>query len=109
MHRSGPRSILAVYPRKAWLTLSQSRQLSFFQKLKLTAELLDANPKEWSQREDYREALTIIKNIKVMNDYAECAVALTQEYNGLLTRDDKRQQQYPDFLKSTLAQQSKYK
>ena len=55
--------------------------MQFFHKLKLMAEFLDADRKERLKREDFRQDLTVIRNIKVLNDYAVRDVSLIQEYS----------------------------
>ena len=45
------------------------------------------DPQLWEQHEDYRDALEVVKDLRVVNDTAERGIALVQEYNGLLVKD----------------------
>ncbi len=65
-------------------------------------------------REDYKQVKEIIKSLNVVNDRAECGVALIQEYSGLLTHDEMQLQfllqviethrkMYPDSVKMTVS------
>lgn len=88
---------------------------SFFRKMHLDSDFLDADPAEWPEHPAYQVALAAVHGICVTNDHAERGVALIQEYNRLLTRDEDQLQfllqvvadhrrLYPDARKQTLAQ-----
>ena len=87
-----------------------------FKLMDLPDDFLDVDPDEWETREDYQEALAVMKTINVVNDHAERGVALIQEYCGLITKDETQlqyllqivqnhRQKYPDSRKSTLIDQ----
>ena len=59
-----------------------------FAKLNLPTSFLDEDPEKWEENEDYQRAKSVVNNLKVVNDQAERGVALTQQYNGFLTRDE---------------------
>ena len=92
------------------------RTMSFFSKMNLPTGYLSEHPDLWSTRDDYKRAKDIIQGIKVTNDNAERGVALIQEYNRFLTKDEEQLQfllqvvsehrkQFPDSRKSTLLKQ----
>jgi len=62
---------------------------------------------------DYLQAEAVVRGLRVVNDTAERGVALLQEYNALLTKDEEQTQfvlqvvkehrkLYPDSNKATL-------
>ena len=90
---------------------SQSR--NFFSRFHISTDFLQKDPSVWETDETYKNALEIIKNLKVVNDSAERGVKLITEYNSLLTKDENNKQFilqvledyrrcYPDASKSTL-------
>ena len=71
------------------------------------------DPDTWINNPDYIQAEEIVQELCVTNDTAERGVALMQEYNALLTKDEKQMQfalqivqehrkKYPDCKKDTL-------
>ena len=87
--------------------------LHFFQRLKLSMDFLAENRQCWAAREDYLLAELMVRCLKVTNDNAERGIALTEEYNRLITRDKDQLQfllqivaehhrSYPDSCKATL-------
>ena len=87
--------------------------MSFFNKMNLPTGYLCEPPDLWSTRDDYKRAKSIVQGIKVTNDNAERGVALIQEYNRYLTKDEEQLQfllqvvaehrkQFPDSRKCTL-------
>jgi len=69
----------------------------------------------WENNEDYNKALSILKNIPVINDVAERGVKLIEDYNNKITKDESQKQyllqvvsdyckKYPDHRKETLTQ-----
>ncbi|QQP38280.1 Uncharacterized protein FKW44_018816 [Caligus rogercresseyi] len=85
----------------------------FFQKLRLEEGFLDADPATWLELEDYQTAAAFVQRIAVINDHAERGVALIQEYNRKLTRDEDQLQfllqnvsqhrkEFPDTRKMTI-------
>lgn len=71
---------------------ASSSTMSFFGKMNMEHAFLDVDPEEWMAREDYKEAEEVIRSLAVTNDHAERGVALIQEYNNILTKDDEQQQ-----------------
>jgi len=86
----------------------------FFQKLGLQDGFLDTDPATWLELEDFQTAAAFVQGIAVINDHAERGVALIQEYNRSLTKDEEQLQfllqvvschraQFPDSEKKTVA------
>jgi hypothetical protein len=84
----------------------------FFQKLKLDQNFLNEDPSNWNDQAGYQSARSLVQSIQVINDSAERGVALIQEYNRLMTRDEDQLQflmqvvadhrrLFPDSKKST--------
>lgn len=86
---------------------------NFFHRLRIPRHYLDFDPETWHLRDDYKQARATIKHLNVVNDYAERGVALMQEYNALITKNEEQKQyllqvveqhrrSYPDCRKTTL-------
>ncbi|KAG0722215.1 hypothetical protein GWK47_006110 [Chionoecetes opilio] len=54
----------------------------------LTQKLLHQDPEKWKDLPEFAEANKTFQNIKVVNDFGERGVALMQEYNALLTKNE---------------------
>jgi len=87
--------------------------MKFFQIPSLPSSFLGVDPDTWITNTDYLQAEEIVKELCVVNDTAERGVALMQEYNALLTKNEEQTQfalqvvqehrkQYPDCKKSTV-------
>ena len=64
----------------------------FFKILGLSEEFLQSDPSEWGHQEKYRKNQSVVKSVKVVNDLAERGVALIQEFNSSLTRNEEQKQ-----------------
>lgn len=84
-----------------------------FVKLGIETDFLETDPDTWKSNESFCNGLRVIENLKVVNDNAERAVALMQEYNRAITHNEDQMQcllqvvaehhrQFPDTKKSTL-------
>lgn len=69
-----------------------SNSLKFFERFNIDTNFLHLNSSEWSENPEYLRGLEIVKHLKVVNDTAERAVKLTEEYINILARneDDKQ-------------------
>jgi len=87
----------------------------FFEILTIPDSFLEADPETWVTNTDYLQAEAVVHELRVVNDTAERGVALMQEYNALLTKDEEQTQfalqvvkehrkLYPDSKKATLMQ-----
>ena len=85
----------------------------FFHILSIPDSFLSADRETSATNEAYLEAESVVKELRVVNDTAERGVALMQEYNSLLTKDEEQTQFimqvvkenrkcFPDSNKSTL-------
>ena len=92
--------------------------MSLFRHLNISTAFLQIDPSEWENCLEYKCAVTRIRGPKVVNDFAERGVALMQEFNHVITKDENQKQfllqiverhrrHYPDSKKSTVASGSK--
>jgi hypothetical protein len=65
-----------------------ANSMTFFHHLQLPVSFLSNEPSEWCEDETYKTAMTIIKGLAVVNDRAERGVALIQDFNKKLTKDE---------------------
>ena len=90
-----------------------SNTRNFFEKLSLLDSFLTTNPETWESNSDYLRAEQVVRELRVVNDTAERGVALMQEYNALITKDEEHIQfvlqvvsehrkLYPDSKKATI-------
>ncbi|CAG17501.1 hypothetical protein CcBV_30.5 [Bracoviriform congregatae] len=75
-----------------------SRSLQFFERFGINTDFLNLNPSEWCQNEDYQKGLLLVRSLKVVNDIAERAVKLIEEYHSILSKDPERQQFIVQYL-----------
>ena len=80
--------------------------------LDLEAEFLNKDPAHWKEDSSYQAAARAVRELQVLNDFAERIMALMQAYNLALTKDEDQRQflpqvvedhrkRYPDARKST--------
>ena len=85
----------------------------FFEILSIPDSLLEVDPGSWETNPDYLQAEDIVRALRVVNDTAERGVALMQEYNALLSKDEEQTQfalqviqehrkRHPDCKKATI-------
>ena len=60
--------------------------------LPLGSGFTDTDPKEWKSRPDYQAAVSYVQSLNVTNDFAERGVALMQDFNSALTKDEDQKQ-----------------
>ena len=103
----------AMIPNKRLHDFVTKSTKKFFQILGLPDSFLDTDPDTWVTNPSYLQAEEVVRELRVVNDTAERGVALMQEYNGLLTKDEEQTQfalqvvqehrkLYPDCRKSTI-------
>lgn len=89
--------------------------MNFFHILSIPNSFLSTDPDSWTTNEAYFEAEAVIRELRVVNDTAERGVALMQDYNALLTKDEEQMQfalqvvkehrnRFPNSNKSTVLQ-----
>ena len=72
-----------------FITTSTAR---FFKIIGLSEDFLQRDPNEWKHDEQYIRNKEIAQSFKVVNDLAERGVALVQEFNSSLTRNEEQKQ-----------------
>ena len=83
----------------------------FFENLGIALDWLKKDPNLWSQDSVFEATRQTVSRLSVVNDRAERGVALIQEYNQILTKDEGQKQallqvvfvhikQFPDANKS---------
>ena len=88
---------------------------NFFHILSIPDSFLSTDPETWVDNESYVKAEAIVRELRVVNDTAERGVALMQDYNLLLTKNEDQMQfalqvvkehrkRFPDSNKSTILQ-----
>lgn len=69
-----------------------SNTLKFFDRFDISKDFLETNADTWICNDNYLNGLAIVNNLQVINDVAERAVQLTQDYiNRLTTQEDQKQ------------------
>jgi hypothetical protein len=63
-----------------------------FQTLGIESSFFEVDPIEWHLRDDYKKAQESVKTLKVVNDNAERAIALIQNFNNHLTKNENQLQ-----------------
>ena len=66
--------------------------VKFFDIIGESPSFLQLDPSEWLQNDAYKSALSVVKNLKVVNDSAERAVHLMSHFHNSLTKDPEQQQ-----------------
>jgi len=90
--------------------------LKLFSRFKINDGFLKNDPKSWESNTDFVNAKNIINSLTIINDTAERAVKLMDDFNASLTLDEEQKQYallcvqehrktYPNCKKSTLQQQ----
>ncbi|KAK0062645.1 DNA repair protein RAD51 3 [Biomphalaria pfeifferi] len=69
-----------------------ANSMTMFRLLQLQTSFMSKNPSEWDEDETYQCALRTVKGLAVVNDRAERGVALIQDYNKKLTKDEEQLQ-----------------
>ena len=66
--------------------------MRFFHILELSDDFLQYDPSEWGLIPTYQRSRVAAQSVKVVNDLAERGVALVQEFNSSLTRNEEQRQ-----------------
>ncbi|KAK0059918.1 hypothetical protein Bpfe_010777 [Biomphalaria pfeifferi] len=69
-----------------------ANSMTMFRLLQLQTSFMSKDPSEWDEDETYQCALRTVKRLAVVNDRAERGVALIQDYNKKLTKDEEQLQ-----------------
>lgn len=65
---------------------------NFFTILGISQDFLQVDPSQWECQAEYQRSQQIVQSVRVVNDLAERGVALIQEFNSSLTRDEEQKQ-----------------
>lgn len=76
--------MVQTHPSKDLSSFVTAKTLNFFERLDIQTDFLKFDPETWIYRQDYLEALSICKNISVVNDAAERGIKLITEYNNII-------------------------
>jgi len=63
-----------------------------FEAFSINMDFLDTDPSEWEDMPSYQSSQQALCGIATVNDFAERGVALIQDYNQLLTKDEQQRQ-----------------
>lgn len=66
--------------------------VQFFQRFEISRNFLLEAPDLWADDEEFLQGLRIVNKLAVVNDSAERAVKLMEDYNKVLTRDEQQKQ-----------------
>lgn len=69
-----------------------SNSLQFFERFNIETGFLQLDSTEWFKDPEYLRGLEIVKNLRVVNDTAERAVKLAEEYVNILARSEEEKQ-----------------
>lgn len=104
--KSRSNSLISNENNTALLDLSNSKNLNnitidkfvskkclyFFEILNISSDFLNDAPEKWESMPEYLKSLETIKNLPVVNDNAERAVALATKFNESITKDENQRQ-----------------
>lgn len=87
--------------------------INFFRRFDIKTSFLNRDPQFWNTSEDYQDAIRKLQTLKVVNDCAERAVKLIEDFNPIITKNENQKQyllqivadyrkNYPDSRKSTV-------
>ena len=72
-----------------FVTTSTAR---FFKILGLSEDFLHRDSSQWQYEIEYKKNKDVAQSVKVVNDLAECGVALVQEFNSSLAQNEEQKQ-----------------
>ncbi|XP_044586532.1 uncharacterized protein LOC123266358 [Cotesia glomerata] len=71
---------------------ASKQSLFLFEQYQLPYQFMDKDPELWAFDQDYLHCKSVFSDLKVVNDLAERGVALIQDYNNCLTRNEEQKQ-----------------
>lgn len=71
---------------------ASKQSLFLFEQYQLPYQFMDKDPELWAFDQDYLHCKFVLSDLKVVNDLAERGVALIQDYNNCLTRNEEQKQ-----------------
>lgn len=111
-----PGNDLELLLRKDLSDFVSQNSLELFKKFDLPYDFFEKDISTWPSDDSYKDCLEFFKTLKVTNDVAERGVALIEQYNNCLTKDEEQlqyllqvvrehRQRYPNCDKKNLQQQ----
>lgn len=93
--------------------------VKLFEMCDLPYDFLLEDPEKWEENISYKECLTVFKNLWVVNDAAERAVSLSEQYSNILSKDKQTKQNilqvvtnerktYPQYRKTDFSNSSNH-
>lgn len=76
------------------------KSAEMFRRFKIDDSFLSCDPENWSSHEAYIDGEKIVKSLRVVNDTAERAVKLMEDYHGLLTKDENQKKKIHSAVRS---------
>lgn len=67
-----------------------TKSMILFEQYDLPHDFLETSPDSWKTNEAYLQCLEVLTNVRVVNDLAERAVALIEEFNTVLTVNEEQ-------------------
>lgn len=64
----------------------------FFKRFGIPTDFLTKDPKEWVNEPSFNVGLNIVRNMNVVNDSAERAVKLMEDFNLVLSKNEEEKQ-----------------
>lgn len=91
-----------------------SSSMKFFERFNIATDFLNQNPEEWYNNVNYQKGISVLSQVKFVNDAAERGVKLITDFNDKITKDEEQKQflmqtvydyrhKYPDAKRSTFS------
>lgn len=64
------------------------RSIGMFKRFDISTDFINNDPAQRNECEEFRQCKSFIEDLVVVNDVAESAVALTQDYIGLVRSEE---------------------
>lgn len=90
---------LSTFVSKKLSDFITSNSIKFFDRLNVSKSFLVIDPSKWHDHEDFKNAVEIVRKLKVVNDIAERGVKLMQDYNKKLTTKELEYQKLLQVVK----------
>jgi len=69
-----------------------SKTIRFFERFNINLSFIETDPSTWDDNLDYCKGKEIVNNLKVVNDTAERAVKLIEDFNKIGTKNEEQKQ-----------------
>lgn len=90
---------LSTFVSKKLSDFITTNSIKFFDRLNLSKSFLVIDPSKWHDHKDFKNAVEIVRKLKVVNDIAERGVKLMQDYNKKLTTKELEYQKLLQVVK----------